>query len=153
LKVTGRAVIIDVSAFPKNYVEWQLCSPLIHEGLAYLVNNAGVLTVVDVEAGTLVYQKMLDLDIFQYVNEGAARGIGISPILAGKYLYFMGNSGATLVVEPGRVYRQVAKNKIDNIVMVGHWSEREERFVANPVPEGNRLYIRGEECLYAVEAR
>ena len=93
-------MFIDVSAFPKNYVDWQLCSPVIHEGLAYLVNNAAVMTVVDVEAGTIVYQKMLDLDIFQAVNEGAARGIGISPILAGKHLYFLGNSGATLVIEP-----------------------------------------------------
>jgi outer membrane protein assembly factor BamB len=153
LKLTGRAVLIDTSAFPKNFVDWELCSPVIHEGLAYLVNNAGVLTVVDIEAGTIVYQKMLDLDIFQASNEGAARGIGISPILAGKYLYFMGNSGTTLVIEPGRVYRQVAKNKIENVVMPGHWSERQERFVANPVPEGNRIYIRGEESIYAIGAR
>ncbi|HZK80431.1 MAG TPA: PQQ-binding-like beta-propeller repeat protein, partial [Humisphaera sp.] len=150
LNVTGRALTIDTSGFPKNYVNWQLCSPVIDKGLAYLVNNAGVLTVVDIEAGAVVYQKMLDIDAFQAVNEGAARGIGISPILAGKYLYFMGDSGTTLVIEPGRSYRQVAKNKIENVVMLGHWSERQERFVANPVPDGNRLYIRGEESLYAI---
>jgi hypothetical protein len=40
----------------------------------------------------------------------------------------------------GRVYRQIAKNKIESAVMVGHRAERQERFVANPVCDGNRLY-------------
>ena len=48
------------------------------------------------------------------------------------------------------VYKQVAKNKIESIVMTGHWSQRQERFVANPVFEGNRLYVRGEGNLYAI---
>ena len=54
------------------------------------------------------------------------------------------------MIEPGRVYRQIAKNKIENVVLPGHWSERQERFVANPVFEGKRLYIRGEATLYAI---
>ena len=37
-------------------------------------------------------------------------------------------------------------------VMAGHWSERQERFVANPVFDGKRLYIRGEGALYAIES-
>jgi hypothetical protein len=114
------------------------------------VNNSGVLTVVDVEKGEIVYQKILDLDPFQQHNEGPARGVGVSPALAGKHLYVFGNSGAALVLEPGRVYRQVAKNKIESVVMTGHWAERQERFVANPVFDGKRLYIRGEGHLYAI---
>ena len=129
---------------------WHLSSPVIHQGLAYLLNNAGVLTVVDVSAGKMVYQKMLDLDPLQVHNEGAARGIGVSPALAGKYLYFLGNNGMALVVEPGPVYRQIAKNKIENVVMTNHWSERQERFVASPVFDGGRLYLRGEANLYAI---
>jgi hypothetical protein len=38
-------------------------------------------------------------------------------------------------------------------VQVRHWSERQERFVANPVFEGNRLYLRGESYLYAIGRR
>jgi outer membrane protein assembly factor BamB len=55
-----------------------------------------------------------------------------------------------VVIEPGRTFRQVARNKIESLVMVGHWAERGERFVANPVFDGNRLYIRGEGHLYAI---
>ncbi len=149
-QLPARRIALDLSAFPKHYMPWHLSSPVIHQGLAYLLNNAGVLTVVDVESGKTVYQQLLDLDPLQAHNEGAARGVGVSPALAGGKLYFFGNNGAALVVEPGRIYRQIAKNKIENVVMAGHWSERQERFVANPVFEGKRLYVRGEENLYAI---
>jgi outer membrane protein assembly factor BamB len=150
LRLEPRIVDVDTPKFLKHYMPWYLASPVVHEGLAYLLNNAGVLTVVDVAAGRVVYQKLLDLDALQAHNEGPSRGIGVSPALAGKHLYFWGNNGAALVIEPGRVYRQFAKNKIENVVLVGHWSERQERFVANPVFEGKRLYLRGEDGLYAI---
>jgi hypothetical protein len=153
LKLPTRAVTVDTSAYPKYYMPWHLSSPVIHEGLAYLVNNSGVLTVLDVQTGRVAYQRMLDLDPFQWHNEGPSRGIGISPALAGEYLYFIGNNGAAVVIEPGRAYKQVAKNKIESVVMAGHWSERQERFVANPVFDGKRLYIRGEGHLYAIGPR
>ena len=149
-KMSTRTVSVATSPFPYYYMPWHLSSPLVHDGLAYLLNNAGVLTVVDVAEGKVLYQKMLDLDGFQTSNEGPARGIGISPALGGKYLYVMGNSGATLVLEPGRTYKQIAKNKIENLASVNHWGERQERFVANPVFDGDRLYLRGEGGLYAI---
>ena len=150
LKLPTRTVKVDTAPYPKFYMPWHLSSPIVHEGLAYLVNNSGVLTVVDVEKGEIVYRKMLDLDPFQQHNEGPARGVGVSPALAGKYLYVFGNSGAALVLEPGRAYREVAKNKIESVVMTGHWAERQERFVANPVFDGKRLYLRGEGHLWAI---
>lgn len=153
LNLPAQTITIDIAGFPKHYLPWHLSSPLIHEGLAYMVNNAGVLTVIDIAAATVVYQKLLDLDVFQDHNEGAARGIGASPILAGKHLYILGNNGTALVIEPGRLYRQIAKNKIESVVMLDHWSEREERFVANPVADGDRLFIRGEDGLYAIGPR
>ena len=152
LKLATRTVSVR-SSFPKYYMPWHLSSPVVHDGLAYLVNNTGVLTVVDVAAGEVVYQRLLDLDAFQWSNEGAARGVGASPILAGGRLYVLGNAGGALVLEPGRAYRQAAKNKLESVVQAGHWSERQERFVASPVPDGSRLYIRGEATLYAIEAR
>jgi outer membrane protein assembly factor BamB len=151
-KMTTQTVSVATTGFPHYYMPWHMSSPLVHDGLAYLVNNSGVLTVVDLKEGKVLYQKMLDLDEFQTANEGAARGIGISPTLAGKHLYFVGNNGATVVLEPGRTFKQIAKNKIENIASLGHWGERQERFVSNPVFDGNRLYIRGEGHLYAISA-
>ena len=153
LKLPVRKLSVDTPGFPKHYLPWYLGSPVVHENLAYLVNNAGVLTVVDVPAGKVVYQKLLDLDAFQAHNEGAARGVGASPTLAGKYIYILGNNGAALVIEPGRTYKQVAKNKIESIVVKGHWAQRQERFMANPVFDGKRLYLHGEGHLYAIGPR
>jgi len=150
LKVSTRAVSVDTPGYPRYYLPWHMASPVVHEGLAYLVNNSGVLTVVDVKEAKVVYQKMLDLDHFQMANDGAARGIGISPTLAGKHLYLFGNNGAALVLEPGRAFKQVAKNKLENVASVGHWGERQERFVSTPVFDGKRLYLRGEGHLYAL---
>ncbi|MCY3018738.1 MAG: hypothetical protein NTW87_06880 [Planctomycetota bacterium] len=150
LVLPTRTVSVDTLNFPRHYLPWHLASPLVHEGLAYLMNNAGVLTVVDVGAGQVVYQRMLDLDPLQWHNEGAARGLGVSPALGGRHIYLFGNNGASLVIEPGRAYKQVAKNKLESTVLVGHWAERQERFVGNPVFEGRRLYVRGEGHLYAI---
>jgi hypothetical protein len=150
LPLPTRKIALDVSAFPKHYLPWHLSSPVIHQGLAYLMNNAGVLTVVDVDAGQIVYQRLLDLDAFQAHNEGPARGLGASLAMTGRHLYLLGNNGAALVIEPGRSYRQIAKNKIENVVMAGHWSERQERFVASPICDGAWLYLRGEGALYAI---
>ena len=76
LDLPTRTMHIDLSSFPTHYLPWHLSSPLIHDGLAYMVNNAGVLTVIDVAAGKTIYQKLLDLDVFQDHNEGAARRRG-----------------------------------------------------------------------------
>jgi outer membrane protein assembly factor BamB len=150
LKVSTQAVPVDTPGFPRYYLPWYIASPVVYEGLAYLLNNAGVLTVVDVKEAKVLYQKMLDLDHFQTNNEGPARGIGVSPTLAGKHLYLFGNNGGAVVLEPGRAFKQVAKNKIENIASIGHWGERQERFVSTPVFDGNRLYVRGEGHLYAI---
>ena len=74
-------------------------------------------------------------------------------MLAGKHLYFFGNSGATVVLEPGRQFKQVAKNKIEGLAMTGTWGERQDRAVACPVFDGKRLYYRTESGLYAIEAK
>ena len=150
LQLKTQRIRIDTFAFPRHYLPWHLSSPLIHEGLAYLMNNAGVLTVLDIETGQVIYQKLLDLDPLQAHNEGSARGQGTSPALAGNHISFLGNNGAALVIEPGRVYKQLAKNKLERIALPTHWSERQERFVANPIFDGDRLYIRGEDALYAI---
>jgi hypothetical protein len=61
----------------------------------------------------------------------------------------LGNNGTALVIEPGRLYRQIAKNNIENAVMAGRWVERQEPFVASPAFGGNRLYLCREGTRHA----
>ncbi|MCW8131594.1 MAG: PQQ-binding-like beta-propeller repeat protein [Planctomycetota bacterium] len=150
---SAEGVPLKGQAFPKFYLDWHMGSPVVHDGLAYLVNNNGVLTVVEAKTGALVYQRMLDLDSFQSHNESAARGSGVSPVLAGNHLYLFGNTGTCVVIEPGRTYKEVARNRLEGVAAKGTWGERQERFIANPWCDGKRIYVRGEENLYAIEAR
>lgn len=140
---------LDVSNMPCYYLDWHMSSPLVHDGLAYCLNNVGILTVVDVERNEALYRKLLDLDHVQSAHEGAGRGIGVSPALAGDYIFLMGNTGTTVIMKPGRTYRQVAKNRIEN-VLNRYWAHRHERFVACPVFDGERMYVRGERYLYCI---
>jgi len=151
LKLSTQTVSVKTTDFPHYYMPWYMASPVVLDGLAYLVNNSGVLTVVDLNDAKVVYQKMLDIDHFQTANEGPARGCGISPALGGKHLFVFGNNGGSVVIETGRAFKQVAKNKIESLVSVGHWGERQERFVSNPVFDGDRLYVRGEGHLYCLQ--
>jgi hypothetical protein len=143
-------VKIPTKGFPYYYLGWHIASPLVYEGLVYLMNNAGLLTVIDEKDGKIIYQRMLDLDHFETANEGAARGHGISPALAGNHIYFWGNSGAAVVIEPAREFKQVAKNKIEGLAMPGSWGERQDRSVACPFFDGNRIYYRTESAIYAI---
>jgi hypothetical protein len=150
LPASVEKLTVDVARYPTYYLDWFMASPLIHDGLAYCVNNAGVLTVFDLEKMTIVYQKFLDLDQLQAVHEGAGRGLGISPSLAGGNIYLVGNAGAVLIIKPGRTYQQLAKNKIESVIM-RNWQNRTERFVAAPTFVGKRMFLRGDRFLYCIE--
>jgi outer membrane protein assembly factor BamB len=148
-----RTLHIDTNAFPRFYNDWHMASPLIHDGLAYLMDSVGVLTVVDLAESKILYQRQLDLDCYVTHAEGACRGMGCSPTLAGKYIYFVGSSNTVLVIEPGRTYKQVAKNRIERRYLEWGWSARQERTVACPVFDGKRMFLRAESGLYAIEGK
>ena len=131
-------------------------APLVHNGLIYVLSNWGRLSVVDVAKAEIVYTKKLPFD---FRNPQSRKtfgcGIGASPALAGKYIYMIDSAGCTIVMEPGRTYKQVAKNNIDEIVPHAwepkHWmGEHHEQTEATPIFDGNRMYIRGEQYLYCI---
>jgi len=135
-------------------------SPLYHDKLLYCLSNWGKLVVLDTEKSTqaegLVYSKNLP---FTFKNpkgrKSIGMGIGASPALGGKYIYMIDSAGCTIVMEPGREYRQVAMNCIDYTVPEGwepkHWlGPHHEQTEASLVFDGARIYIRGEQFLYCV---
>lgn len=145
--VMRKEVALDhaMGAFPVNNTYYS-ASPLFHEGLIYCVGDLGVLTVLDAEKGEIVYQKLLDADVYTTFRGG----MGSSPTLAGKYIYLFGNQGVTLVIEPGRTFKQVAKNRVESSSPA---SRGQETMESCPVFEGKRLYYRGSENLYCIEEK
>ncbi|MCZ7644651.1 MAG: PQQ-binding-like beta-propeller repeat protein [Planctomycetota bacterium] len=146
------SAVVKVDRFPTYYLDWFMASPLIHDGLVYLVNNFGVLCVLEAETGAPVYSRLLDLGQHQTHNELAARGVGASPVLGGDRIYLTGNHGVVLVIQPGREYKELARNRIDNCYQGPYWLIG-ERCCACPVCDGKRFYYRGENTLYAFEAK
>jgi outer membrane protein assembly factor BamB len=120
-------------------------SPLFVNGLIYQVSQGGGLMVHDAATGRLAYRKVLPLHPkTEYWNWA---GCGASPTFAGKYIYLMDNQGTTIVIEPGKKYKEVATNVIEERTKDG---KEQEQNLATPVFEGSRMYYRTPGYLYCV---
>jgi RNA polymerase sigma-70 factor (ECF subfamily) len=148
-----------------RWLQTNLASPLYHDGLVYAVDVDGILLVMDPAKGEVVYQKFLDLDNGPGgISRGALSG---SPALAGKNIYIFGNQGTCLVIEPGRQYKQLARNRIEFLCTdesYQNWEawtaefstliiNRMEQTISCPAFEGKRMYCRGSAHLYCVEEK
>ena len=136
------------SAYTRTFVG---ASPLVYDGLLYLVDVMGNLKVYDASTLEKVYEKNLAMGYERGSNVHSMGVVYASPILAGKRLYILGMQGVMVVIEPGREYKEVARNKIEALTGIGQWYEKPEGFSANPVAEGDCLYLRGDGFLYCIK--
>jgi outer membrane protein assembly factor BamB len=105
---------------------WCIGSPVYADGLLYALQDSRLL-VLDAGNGTPVYRQNLAIKGKTYS----------SMVLAGSYLYASGTEGETVVVEPGREYKEVARNTL-------------EPFASCLVFSGTRMYVRGQRHLYCI---
>jgi outer membrane protein assembly factor BamB len=103
-------------------------SPLVHEGLIYTINQRNHFSVLDAANGAKVYERALEL------GNGT---VFPSITLGGRYVFVSTDNGATFVLEPGREYKEVARNTL-------------EPFRTTPVFAGSRMYVRGLKNLWCV---
>lgn len=106
-------------------------SSLLHEGLIYAVSREGWLTVLNADDGQMVYEKRLD------INGKNRNSIYPSISFAGGHLYIGSLEGITLVLEPGKVYKEVSRNTL-------------EKYRGTPIFHKNRIYLRGMDYLYCI---
>jgi hypothetical protein len=146
-------------------VGFRAASPLYHDGLLYTVGNYGNLAVIDTQKtkqkDALVYTCFPPFDFKNpYSRKTTGMGIGASPALGGRNIYMIDSANCMIVMEPGREYKQIAKNTIEETVAgqvsnaageKNYWSDaHQEQTEATPIFEGNRIYIRGEQNLYCI---
>jgi len=105
-------------------------SPLLYQGLVYLSDNSGTLTVLDAATGELVYKKRPDKD-----NHFA------SPVAGDGKVYLAGRNGTVSVVAAGREFSVLASNTLGT------------PFDASPAISGGRIYLRGATALWAIGER
>jgi outer membrane protein assembly factor BamB len=102
-------------------------SPLLIDGLLYLVSDDGVASCVDAATGEVVWKKRLGGRYWA------------SPIAANDRLYFSNDAGETTIIQPGREYKELAKNTLD------------DGFMASPAAANGALFLRTKSNLYRIE--
>ena len=105
-------------------------SSVVHEGLIYALSREERFTILDAMTGEMVYQQDLDLGEKSGSNSAYA-----SVTLAGGKLFIGAENGTTVVLEPGRTYQEIVRNKV-------------EGFRSSPVFAGDRMYLRAFDYLY-----
>ena len=134
---------------PLKGINYIVASPLYVNGIVYNMDMTGGLAAVDVKSHKPLYRLWLDwyarYDRYLY-------GAVASPTLGGKNIYCVDDSGCTIVFAPGAEFKQLARNLIENVHLSGEGGNpcRIESFYSSPVFEGNSIYLKGEEYLYAI---
>lgn len=104
-------------------------SPVLLDGLIYAVNQVKVFSVIDAATGKVEVEKDLAL---------GKQTMYSSIVRAGPYIYVSNEDGNTLVLEPGKEMKEVARNELG------------DRFRSTPVFEAARMYIRAQKALYCI---
>jgi outer membrane protein assembly factor BamB len=102
-------------------------SPILVDGIVYVINDGGILTVVRARDGNLVWRERLQ-------GEYSA-----SPTYAGGHIYFSNQSGMTTVIKPGNQFEIVEQNQL----RTGH--------MASFAPISKGLLVRTNEALYLIK--
>ena len=145
-------------------VGFYVASPLYNDSLLYCLGISGRLVVVDTTKAAkkdmVIYTSFPPFD---YKNGFGRKTPGFgacsSPAMAGKNIYLTDSAGCTVVMEPGREYKQVAKNNIE--CAVPEWSPlngkagyytgvHNEQTESSLVFEGNHIFVRAEQNLYCI---
>lgn len=108
-------------------------SPLFYRGRLYVVNDNGIMQVVDAATGKEVYRARVG---------GVGNTFSSSPFASNGRVYILSEDGDTFVFDAGTdSYVERAKNSLG------------EMSLATPAPVGNGLLVRTQTKLYRVQAR
>jgi outer membrane protein assembly factor BamB len=106
-----------------------VASPILYQGLVYLLNDRGVITALDAKTGTVRY-------------EGGRVPVPASftgsPIAANGNILMTSEDGDTFVIKAGPKHEVVATNSVGEPVLT------------TPAISNGKIYIRGEKHLFAI---
>ncbi|MBL7215178.1 MAG: PQQ-binding-like beta-propeller repeat protein [Phycisphaerae bacterium] len=103
-----------------------ICSPLSNGQYIWTLTTPGNLSCFDITDGSKLYTQSLKMT-FQ-----------ASPTVVGQRLYLLSEKGTMLLLEAGPEYKEIRRNELG------------EKCFASPAFQDGRVYIRGDENLYAI---
>jgi outer membrane protein assembly factor BamB len=106
----------------------QLPSPLLYGRVLYMINDNGIVTILNPETGALLEQRRLT---------GAPGAVFASPVAADGHVLFTTEAGAVVVAAPGADLSIKAVNDLN------------EDTYATPALADGRIYVRTTSALYA----
>ena len=101
-------------------------TPVVHDGVIYLVEKKGIVRAVDFATGKELYRNRVSADKHRS-----------TPVIAGDKLFVAGRDGTIAVLKTGKEFEVLAKNELG------------EDTTASPAIANNVLYIRTNKALYA----
>ena len=101
-------------------------SMIYDNGLLYNIHENGVATCMDAETGEVIWQERV----------GGTHWA--SPVLADGRIHFLSEEGETTVIQAGREYRELARNRLD------------EHTQASMAVSDGRFFIRTENYIWAI---
>ena len=104
-------------------------TPLIYNGLLYVLNNNGVLDAYHLRSGEEIYRQRLPQ---------IGSGYSASPVAADGKIYLSNEDGEMLVVAAGKEFRHIATNSIGELLM------------ATPALSEGVMYVRTSASLLAI---
>jgi outer membrane protein assembly factor BamB len=117
----------------RTHIAWTLSrgapltpSPLLVGDDLYVVNDNGIATALDAKTGAIQWQQRL------------GGTFSASPVFADGRIYFTSEDGETTVIAPGRQFRKLAVNRVD------------EPTLASLAISGGSIFMRGESHLYRI---
>ena len=104
-------------------------TPLIYQGLLYVLANNGVLDAYDLHTGAEVYRQRLP---------AVGSGFSASPVAADGKIYLSNEDGDIVVIAAGREFRHIATNSMGELLM------------ATPALSEGVMYVRTARSLFAI---
>ncbi len=105
----------------------QLPSPLLYEGVLYMVNDGGIVTSLDPKTGEMLSQGRL---------KGAVDNYYASPVAADGKIFMASELGKIAVLKPGGTLEVLAVNDLGDLIY------------ATPAIDSGRIYVRTRSALY-----
>ncbi|MFM7148670.1 MAG: PQQ-binding-like beta-propeller repeat protein [Gemmataceae bacterium] len=115
------------------WVQWKAGpyhpTPVVHDGLLYILHDRGFIACYDALTGKEIYSKR--------IGGGASRFTASPWAYAGK-LFCLSEDGVTYVLQTGKEYRFVGRNELDEMAL------------ATPAIANGNLFIRTQSKLYCL---
>jgi outer membrane protein assembly factor BamB len=124
--LTGTDAIVWQNQRGNSYT----ASPVLHDGILYVLTDSGLLSAFDTRTGKPHYQQQRLPKPYQFKA---------SPVGAGGKLYLASETDDVVVVKMGPTFEVLATNTL-----------AEQTFIATPAIADGHLYLRGQNTLFAI---